>query len=316
MRLVLKIGMSVLLLAGLAASQEPTAPTQPMNPPIRVNRHVPRLVGNPQPHAPDPWYPDPPPEGAVANPTPQAVAAPMRTGVPPAAAAPGPQPASAQPPLSQPMMDEQLPPPTPPQVAYQNGMLTVRAINSTLESVLTAIRNKAGIQFEGLEGSASERVVISMGPSPEGEVLATILGGSHFDYIVVDRVDSPGIVQRVLLSPRQGSTPNGPSGTRPPAPAMSTGDDEENVEEGSAEPESPQDTPVRQPVMQAQPQQMQINPPPPQPQPNQQQAQPNQQPTGPKTPEQLLEELKQMQQRQQDQQQQPQQPAPQKPPPL
>jgi hypothetical protein len=215
-------------------------------------------------------------------------------------------------------MDDQLPPPTPPQVAYRNGLLTVRALNSTLESVLNAIRNKAGIQFEGLEGGASERVVISMGPSPEGEVLATILGGSHFDYIVVDRVDSPGIVQRVLLTPRQGSAAAGTSGTsgtpRPSAPAMSTGDDEENADEGSAEPDSPQDTPARPPTMQAQPQQMQINPPP-QPQPNQQQPQPNQQPTGPKTPEQLLEELKQMQQRQQEQQQ-PQQPAPQKPPPL
>src|SRR5215471_7845921 len=287
MRLVLKIGMSVLLLAGLAASQEPMAPTQPMNPPIRVNRHVPRLVGNPQPHAPDPWYPDPPPEGAVANPTPQAVAAPMRTGVPPAAAAPGPQPASAAQPIVQPAIDEQLPPPTPPQVAYRNGLLTVRALNSTLESVLNAIRNKAGIQFEGLEGGASERVVISMGPSPEGEVLATILGGSHFDYIVVDRVDSPGIVQRVLLTPRQGSAAAGTSGTpRPSAPAMSTGDEEENPDEGSAAEESPQDTPARPPTMQAQPQ-MQVNPPPPQPQPNQQQPQPNQQPTGPKTPEQL-----------------------------
>jgi hypothetical protein len=300
--------MSVLLLAGLAGSQEPTAPTQPMNPPIRVNRPRAQRVPSTSPHVPDPWYPDPPPEGAVVTPSPQPVTAPMGTSTSPAATTPGPQPASAQPPAVPPSTDEQLPPPTPPQVAYRNGLLTVRALNSTLESVLNAIRNKAGIQFEGLEGGASERVVISMGPSPEGEVLATILGGSHFDYIVVDRVDSPGIVQRVLLTPRQGGAAASASGTpRPSAPAMSTGDDEENADEGSAEAESPQDTPARPPIMQAQPQ-MQVNPPPPQPQ-------PNQQPTGPKTPEQLLEELKQMQQRQQEQQQ-PQQPAPQKPPPL
>ena len=308
MRLAFKIGISVLLLAGLAGSQEPTAPTTPMNPPIRRPR--PQRVQRNLPHADDPWYPDPPAEGGSVNPSPQPGSAPA-AGAPPAAAAAAPQPASAsQPAPLQQTFDEQLPPPTPPEVAYRNGLLTVRALNSTLESVLAAIRSKAGIQFEGLEGGASERVVISMGPSPEGEVLATILGGSRFDYIVVDRLDSPGIVQRVLLTPRQGATSAGASGTRPSAPAAparSSGDEEENPDEGSAEAESPQDTPVQRPIMQAQPQ-MQINPQPPQPQ-------PNQQPTGPKTPEQLLEELKQMQQRQQEQQQ-PQQPAPQKPPPL
>jgi hypothetical protein len=192
---------------------------------------------------------------------------------------------------------ELLAPPTPPQVTYRDGQLTVHAINSTLSSVLTAIRNKTGIQFEGLD-TASERVVVSMGPAPEGEVLAAILTGSHYDYIAVDRSDSPGIVQRVILTPRAG-------GPAPPTiggvPATSTGEEEDaSSDDDPDNVRNPQDTPAHPPVMQAQPN------PRPQPNPQQQGEQP-----AVKTPEQYLEELKQIQQRQQQQQQPP---APQKPP--
>jgi hypothetical protein len=169
-------------------------------------------------------------------------------------------------------------------------------MNSTLVGLLNAIRNTTGIQFEGLEAGATERVAVSIGPAPEGEVLAAILGGSKFDYVVLERPDSPGTVQRVLLTPRGSSMAAGPP---PPLRTRSEGDDEEE-EQASTEPE-PQDSPARPPVTQFQPPQ-------PQPQPNQ------------ATPEQLMERLKQMQQQQQ-QQQQLQQPlqnqtAPVKPPPM
>src|SRR5215813_8200399 len=38
-------------------------------------------------------------------------------------------------------------PVTPPVVTYRDGLLTVQATNSTLSSVLNAIRNKSGIEF-------------------------------------------------------------------------------------------------------------------------------------------------------------------------
>jgi hypothetical protein len=202
---------------------------------------------------------------------------------------PAPDPASAAQPLP-----EQLPPPTPPQVTYRNGMLTVQAMNSTLAGLLTAIRNKTGIQFEGLEGGANERVAVSMGPAPEGEVLAVILGGSKFDYLVLDRPDSPGTVQRVLLTPRGGPSIGAGTQVAGAATSQAQGEDEDVADEQASggDPDQPQDTPARPPLTQAQ------------------QSQP-QQPSSPKTPEQLLEDLRRMQQ----QQQQPgQNPAPNKPP--
>ena len=199
-------------------------------------------------------------------------------------------------------MPSDLAPPMPPQVTYRDGMLTVQALNSTLSSVLNAIRNKAGIQFEGLD-AAPERVVVSMGPAPEGAVLAAILSGSRFDYIAIDRADSPGIVQRVVLMPRAGGAA-APAVSGSPAADTPADNDEETVADDDPDNlrGTPQDTPARPPVMQAQP----IPQPPPQ--------QPNAQPQGgpvTKTPEQLLEELKALQQRQQSQQQTPPQKVPQ-----
>ena len=199
-------------------------------------------------------------------------------------------------------MPADLAPPTPPQVTYRDGLLTVQALNSTLGSVLSAIRNKAGIQFEGLE-AAPERVVVSIGPAPEGVVLAAILSGSRFDYIAIDRADSPGIVQRVVLMPRVGAAAAPAVSGRPDADTPADNDEEATADD---DPDNlrgtPQDTPARPPVMQAQPI--------PQPLPQQPNAQPQGEPVT-KTPEQLLEELKALQQRQQ---QSPQQTPPQKVP--
>jgi hypothetical protein len=171
-------------------------------------------------------------------------------------------------------------------VTYRDGQLTVQALNSTLGSVLTAIRNKTGIQFEGLD-AASERVVVAMGPAPEGEVLAAILSGSHFDYIAIDRPDSPGIVQRVVLTPRAGGSAPAVAGA-----ALAGSSEEEEVADD--DPDKPLDIPARPPLMQAQP----IPPANPQPRPN-----PGT--TSIPTPEQLKEQIQQIEQRKQQMQQQP-----------
>jgi hypothetical protein len=290
MRFLSIICGTLVLLGALSLAQEPSLQDGPHH------TRLPRRAVQPQP-AGVPGSSDPlPAQNASPSPPQQFAVPPPQNTQQPAIRAPQnqtvavPDPASVAQPLP-----EQLPPPTPPQVTYRNGMLTVQAMNSTLAGLLTAIRNKTGIQFEGLEGGANERVAVSMGPAPEGEVLTAILGGSNFDFVVLDRQDSPGTVQRVLLTPRGGSSTA--AGTQPTRTAFSqTQGDDEDVQDAAAsggDPEQPQDTPARPPLTQAQ------------------QSQP-QQPTSPKTPEQLLEELRRMQQQQQ--QQPGQNPAPNKPP--
>jgi outer membrane biosynthesis protein TonB len=160
-----------------------------------------------------------------------------------------------------------------PIVTFKDGLLTVQALNSNLSSVVTAIRNKTGIEFEGAE-NISERVAISMGPAPEGDVLAAIFAGSKYDFLAIGRPDSPNIVQRVILTVKNQP---GAAGEVPAQPAPAAQSEEEEVPDEQVNTGEPQDTPV-QPV------------PVPQAQPPQTQTPPNQ----PKSPEQLLQELQEM----------------------
>lgn len=165
-------------------------------------------------------------------------------------------------------------PPVAPVVTYRDGLLSVQALNSNLSSVVTAIRNKTGIEFEGAEG-ISERVAIALGPAPEGDVLAAIFAGSKYDFLAIGRADSPTIVQKVILTVKNNPGAPGEAQAQQQPPAANQGEEEEVPEEQPNAGE-PQDTPVQPPVPQ---------PPP------QAENQPNQQP---KTPEQLLQELQEM----------------------
>jgi hypothetical protein len=197
------------------------------------------------------------------------------TASPGTAAKPAPATASGDVPESQ--RQASVPSPATPAVApvvtYHDGLLGVQATNATLSSVVTAIRNKTGIEFEGMDNN-SERVVLSLGPAPAGEVLSAIFSGAKYDFVAIERPDSPGIVQRVMVTVKSkaGATPDAP---QQPHPANA--DDEDTPDEQVNSGGDPQDTPVQPPPVQ-QPQQV--------PQAQQQ----------PKSPEQLLQELQQMQQ--------------------
>jgi hypothetical protein len=225
-------------------------------------------------------------------PAPRAQAAPQTQPTPqkeaPGSTASNPGTAPIKPPGGAPTSTQPTTPVTPPVVTYRDGLLTVQASNSTLSSVLSAIRSKTGIEFEGLEG-ASDHVALSVGPAPAGEVLASIFQGSKFDFVAIGRADDPNIVQRVIMTPK--ARPGAVAGAQQPQPQARPNDngegggDEDNPDEQvNAE---PQDTAVQPPqVPQQQPQ-------------TQPQEQPQQQP---KTPEQLLQEIQDMRKQQQMQQ--------------
>ncbi len=236
-------------------------------------------------------------------------------------AVPAPE-AVPQPPPPPPPTLEQMPP-TPPQVTYQNGMLTIVAQNSTLSDILGAVRARTGAAIELPAGSGAERVVARVGPLPPRDALDSLLEGSKFNYLILSSEQQPEAVQRVVLTVRPatavaGSSP--PAGAQPvfrpgvPATAMQAdeGDDESAAGDDVPEPEPVQAEPIPQPQVQpgvAQPQ-----------------AQPTQPNQNVKTPEQLLQELQRMQQQQQQQprppgqippEQEPQPPTPEQPqPPL
>jgi hypothetical protein len=174
-----------------------------------------------------------------------------------------------------------------PQVSYQDGLLTIVAPNSTLGDILRGVRKHTSADIE-IPPTASERVVTRLGPGPAREVMAELLNGSRFNYILLGSPDDANLLVRVVLVAKTSDTPTQPavaSNNQAPAPvvanaaaetpdAADTDDDasDETAEQGTAEAEQP-----AAPVVPAA----------------------DQLPPGVKTPQQMLQEMQQRQMQQQ-----------------
>ncbi len=104
-------------------------------------------------------------------------------------------------PLSQLPMDQI--PATPAKVSYQGGLLTISAQNSTLGEILRDVRKVTGASIEIPSGSgAGERVVTHLGPAAPLDVLAGLLNGSSFNYVLLGSSSDPTAILSVILTPK------------------------------------------------------------------------------------------------------------------
>jgi len=100
-----------------------------------------------------------------------------------------------------PLSPQQMPP-RPPKVTYLDGQLTIFAENSSLADILSAVRSQTGVVIDLPPGSGSDRVASQMGPGPARDVLAALLNGSRFDYIMIGSPSNPAGVEHIILIPR------------------------------------------------------------------------------------------------------------------
>jgi len=84
-------------------------------------------------------------------------------------------------------------------ITYGNGELTIQALNSELGDVLRTVSRETGALIE-VPGEAKERVFGEFGPGPIANVLASLLNGSHFNYVMMGRADNPRALARVILT--------------------------------------------------------------------------------------------------------------------
>jgi hypothetical protein len=199
--------------------------------------------------------------------------------------APAPQPPPPPPP---PPTLEQMPA-SAPQVFFRNGQLTIVARNSTLGDILRAVHTQTGASVD-VPGNATERVVSNLGPGPARDVLASLLNGSHFNYVMLGSPNDPRMVQRIILTSKSGGTPE----TAPSNPSEAA--NQQAFPQQPIPPPEAEEMPVEEVQDESTPEVDQAEQPG---QPEEQQVPNGQQQV--KTPEQLLQEL----QRQQQQQQQP-----------
>src|SRR5579871_3283927 len=213
-------------------------------------------VNNPAPPQPSPNV-QPQPAPANAPNTPNTVSVPKKRLRSNNSEAHAPNPGFIQPsqgfigpPAPHPLTLEQMAP-SAPKIVYQNGLLSVESVNSRLIDILNGIRTKAGIQFEGIQ-SLQDRVAGNFGPAPADQVLASLLQGTHFDYVIVGTPENPSLVQRVILTPATNAAATNPGQSQPNQNADSEEEDQDNQAEEPAEVPQPAPQQVQQPGAPAQ----------------------------------------------------------------
>ncbi len=93
-------------------------------------------------------------------------------------------------------------PAAPPKVAYQNGLLSISAQNATLGEILREVRKQTGASIDIPQSGANERVVTQLGPGAPRDVLAALLNGTSYNYVMVGSPSDPSTVASVMLSAR------------------------------------------------------------------------------------------------------------------
>lgn len=132
--------------------------------------------------------------------------------------------------------------PRPPlQISYQDGMLGVYANKVTLSEVLYAIQQRTGAEISIPAGAEQERVAAELGPAPAAEVLARLLNGSHFNFLILNSANDPRRLDRVVLSVRS------EVGSFSPPPPAPNNDDSAPEEQLVAQPAQPNQPPAAQP---------------------------------------------------------------------
>jgi len=144
-------------------------------------------------------------------------------------------------------------------VSFRDGLLTIRANKSTLSEVLFAIQQRTGADISTPAGAEREQVVADLGPAPAQEVIARLLNGSRYNFLILNGARDPRKLDRVILTPRGESV----NFAAPPADATAeVGDDESGPDTPVLSHFPPTATPpTRPPTMPG----AQIGPPPPAP---------------------------------------------------
>jgi hypothetical protein len=114
-------------------------------------------------------------------------------------------------------------PRTPLEVTFRNGSLSIVANKATLSEVLYAVQQRTGADISIPAGAEQEHVVAELGPAPAPEVLARLLNGSNFNFLILSAPDNPGHVDRVILSPRD----SGATSLAPMQPEVAQAPDED-----------------------------------------------------------------------------------------
>lgn len=108
-------------------------------------------------------------------------------------------------------------------VSLQGGKLRVWSNGASLSEVLYEIHRRTGADIPIPSVAWNERVVVDLGPGPARDVLADLLNGSPFNFVIVGEQGDPSLVSSVQLTLRDNKAePQSPASPSSPPPADAT----------------------------------------------------------------------------------------------
>ena len=89
-------------------------------------------------------------------------------------------------------------------VSYSRGELRVWANKATLAEVMDEIHRRTGAALTMPPGSGQEQIVADLGPAAPRVVLAELLNGSPFNFVIIGADSDPSRLRGIFLTTRQG----------------------------------------------------------------------------------------------------------------
>jgi len=104
------------------------------------------------------------------------------------------------------------------EVHFNQGLMSIHADNASLAEVLVEVRRQTGADIQIPPGAEQEQVFSELGPASPREVMAALLNGSRFNFVVVGSESDPNTLRSLILTSRSGG------GISMPAESSSTQD--------------------------------------------------------------------------------------------
>ncbi len=125
-------------------------------------------------------------------------------------------------------------------VSFRNGLLSISSNRASLSEILFEVHQRTGAEIAIPAGAEEEKVVVDLGPAPAPDVLAHLLNGSKFNFLIMSSTRDPGAVDQVILSPRaEGSMQFPASRPQPSQPGTDENDDAAVQPQNTAQPTPP-----------------------------------------------------------------------------
>ena len=130
------------------------------------------------------------------------------------------------------------------EVSFHNSLLSIHAKKASLSEVLFAVHQRTGAEIAVPAGAEQESVVADIDPGPAPEVLARLLNGSRFNFLILSSAADARGLDRVILSPRGEGGFTAAVNAAPPV-AIPSADD---ADDDSTQPVGAQAIPPQPPV--------------------------------------------------------------------